>query len=247
MKTYIIHYTKLKERKEFMEFQLKASGYEDKFGEVSYITECDKEHLDDKTIDFFYEKNPEAYENKIKDLWDSEEFKYRPLNLPEISCTMKHLLAMKKIASDEFSGGGMILEDDCVFDSKFVVELLNTGLFHESIANYKNHLKDVDVIFFGEGCGHNFQQIKLSSSNKVTDNIYEVTHPATNCAEAYMISSRAAKKIVKSCSPFHLVSDWEFAYQFAKHNMKVCWYYPSPVRQGSKTGMYQSELDLGQR
>lgn len=239
MKTYIIHYTKLEERKEFMDFQLKASGYEDKFGKVQYITEYDKECLDEETISYFYEKNPEAYENKIKGLWDSNEFKYRPLNLPEISCTIKHLEAMRRIANGD-EETGMILEDDCVFDSRFV----------ESLANFEipiNEYCKADAIFWGEGCGNNFQQIKLSSSKKVMENLYKVPHPATNCAEAYSISKKTAKLMVDSCDPFHLVSDWEFAYQFSKYNMGIYWHYPSLVKQGSKTGMYQSELDLGQR
>ena len=71
---------------------------------------------------------------------------------------------------------------------------------------------------------------------------YEVNHPASNCAESYLIKSEVAKKIYNNILPFTLISDWELAYQFYKLDLNVKWLYPPIFFQGSKSGKYKSEL-----
>ena len=112
-KCYVVHYTKLKERKEFLDPQLQSLGLE-----ARYITSFDKEDLSHFAVDAFYEKNREAHDAKIEKLWDSSVHTYRELHEAEISCTLKHFEALHQIAQSE-DDYGLILEDDVVFSGEF--------------------------------------------------------------------------------------------------------------------------------
>ena len=229
---YVIHYTKLISRKNFLDVQLSTVGLQG-----NYITEFDQEDLTPQIVDQFYEKNPQIHDSKIEKLWDPSIHTYRELKIPEISCTIKHFEALRLIAENQ-EDYGLILEDDVVFREGFVEE------FDRCLSLTPN---DWDAIFIGAGCGESFQRHKLSESEKVNEHCFLVDHPATNCAEAYLVKKEMADKIYKSAQPFHLISDWELAYQLFKFNAKVYWWAPSLIEQGSKNGRYESTLDLGQR
>jgi hypothetical protein len=94
----------------------------------------------------------------------------------------------------------------------------------------------------GQGCGYDFISSKIDNLKQISDNLFYVPPPSTNCAEAYLIKKDTAKKIYESIIPFQLVSDWELAYQFYKLNMNVYWSLPSLFYQGSKSGDYNSTL-----
>jgi len=111
---YVIHYTKLISRKNFLDVQLSTVGLQG-----NYITEFDQEELTPKIVDQFYEKNPAAHDSKIEKLWDPTIHTYRELKVPEISCTIKHLEALRLI-SEVPEYYGLILEDDVVFSEGFV-------------------------------------------------------------------------------------------------------------------------------
>lgn len=232
MKTFIVHYTKLLERKELMEHQIRLNDLD-----AEFILDYDKDNLTEDIIKKFYEKNPEAYESKISPLWDVEQFKYRDLNDPEISCTIKHFQAIW-MCSRSSSDYSLILEDDAILCSNFKNKL------DQYLADTPS---DWDAIFIGSGCGDWFQKYKLQDSTQVNQSCYLVNHPATNCAEGYLLKKDIAKKIYDNSLPFHLISDWELAYQLYKIDAKVYWWYPSLIDQGSKNGMFKSTLDLGQR
>jgi GR25 family glycosyltransferase involved in LPS biosynthesis len=231
-KIYIVHYTRLKDRyHNLLSFLEKCKiPYE-------IIAEYDKEDLSEDILKQFYLANDEMFAEKIKPLWDPAAHKPRVLNLPEISCTIKHLTAIKKL-SIECTNFGLILEDDVLFDTDF--NSLYKKYFNQTPENW-------DAVFLGEGCGVNFQNQRIMNSRKANENVYLMGHPASNCAEAYLLKPQIARKIYESAIPFQLVSDWELAYQLYKSNATTYWWYPSIVTQGSKTGLYESTLDLGQR
>lgn len=231
-KIYIIHYTKLKDRYENIHPFLKNCKIP-----YEFITDYDQETLSDDIIEKYYLSDESLFNNKTNNLWDSNIHKFRVLNKPEISCTIKHLIAIKKL-SEECSNFGLILEDDVVFYENF-----NDRYKYCMSMTPSNW----DSIFLGDGCGEHFQTFKLSQSTKINDCCYLINHPATNCAEAYILKPEIAKKIYDSAIPFQLVSDWEIAYQLYKINAKTYWWYPSLATQGSRNGKYQSTLDLGQR
>jgi len=233
-KIYLIHYTKLTDRLAKIKPILDATGIP-----WEIIAAYDKEFFIDypEQLREVYRTEPDIFKQKVGSLWDSNVHHYRELNLPEISCTAKHIMALAKI-SMECPNYGMILEDDAVFEPEFA----------DKFRKYMNDTpEDWDAIFMGEGCGVDYQKSRISRGQAYSDNCFRVGHPATNCAEAYLIKPDIAKLIVQSVIPFHLVSDWELAYQFYKFDAIVYWWVPSIVSQGSKDGSYKSELDLGQR
>lgn len=225
MKTYIIHYTKLKERKGNILSLLSNTNFD-----YEFILEYDKEHLDGNS---YYDANKVKFDEKIKDLWDEQIHKFRVLNDAEISCTIKHILAIEKIAN-QADNIGLIFEDDVLpIENNFVAQI--------------EHLIEVapnnwDAIFMGVGCGIDFMNQKLVNSHIINEKFAQVNHPATNCAEAYLLTKEAARRIYQSIIPFQLVSDWELAYQFYKLDMNVYWSIPPLFYQGSKSGQYNSTL-----
>ena len=86
MKTYIIHYTKLKDRKKNINSFLSNTNFD-----CEFVEEYDKEVLDGN---LYYLPNEKMFYEKIKHLWDSRAHKFRILNDAEISCTIKHILAI---------------------------------------------------------------------------------------------------------------------------------------------------------
>jgi glycosyl transferase family 25 len=225
MKIYIIHYTKLHLRKEKIIDILKNKNFN-----YEFIEEYDKEFVVNNT---YYSINKNTFEQKIKNLWNINDHKFRILNDAEISCTIKHILAIEKI-SKQNEDCGLILEDDVLpVDNSFAVDIQNI---------IKNAPSDWDAIFIGSGCGYEFINEKIKNISLQNKNFAKIKHPATNCAEAYILKKDTAKKIYESIIPFNLVSDWELAYQFYKLNMNVYWFIPALFYQGSKSGQYSSTL-----
>jgi len=231
-KIYIIHYTKLKDRYNHI-----SSFFDSCKIPYEFILDNDQEDLTPKILDQYYKPNKEEYENRISKLWDVNIHKFRYLNKAEISCTIKHITAIKKISS-ECPNYGLILEDDAIFYDNFNKQ------FDKCLNQTPD---DWDSIFLGDGCGVNFKSSKLLNSKKVNDNVYLMAHPATNCAEAYLLKPSIAEKISNSIIPFQNVSDWEIAYQLYLHDAKTYWWNPSLVTQGSRNGKFESTLDQGQR
>lgn len=225
MKTYIIHYTKLENRKENISSFLSNTYFDYKF-----VEDYDKEVLDGN---LYYLPNKEMFNEKIKNLWDSKIHGFRILNDAEISCTIKHILAIEEIANQK-EDIGLILEDDAIpIDNNFsekISELIDTAP------------NNWDSIFMGAGCGVDFMNQKLQGCSLINERFAQVPHPSTNCAEAYLLKKESAKKIYESIVPFQLVSDWELAYQFYKLDMNVYWSIPPLFYQGSKSGQYNSTL-----
>lgn len=225
MKTYIIHYTKLENRKENISSFLSNTYFDYKF-----VEDYDKEVLDGN---LYYLPNEETFNQKIKNLWDSKIHGFRILNDAEISCTIKHILAIEKIANQK-EEIGLILEDDAIpIDDNFsekISELIDTAP------------NNWDSIFMGAGCGVDFMNQKLQGCSLINERFAQVPHPSTNCAEAYLLKKESAKRIYESIVPFQLVSDWELAYHFYKLDMNVYWSIPPLFYQGSKSGQYNSTL-----
>lgn len=227
-KTYVIHYTKLKDRKEKV-----LSYLDNNICDYEFIEELDQEDIDENHLEKYYLPEKKLFDEKISPLWDSNAHTFRHLNIAEISCTIKHILALEKVANQD-NDYCLILEDDAIPIENNVYEKIENLI--ETAPN------DWDAIFMGAGCGIDFMNHKLRDSYLINDKFAKVPHPCTNCAEAYLIKKSSAKKVFDSIIPFQLVSDWELAYQFYKLNMNVYWSIPPLFYQGSKSGEYESTL-----
>jgi GR25 family glycosyltransferase involved in LPS biosynthesis len=226
LNVYTIHYTKLVERKNNI-----LNVFKNKNLNLHFIEEYDAEIIDKNNVKLFYNPNSDIFNQKIK-LWNhSSGFRY--LSYGETSVAIKQILAIKKISEGD-SDYGLIIEDDIIpYDNDFLDKIQ----YH-----IKNLPDDWDSLFIGSGCGENFIKSKLQDAEKINEFIFKPKHPATNCAEAYLIKKESAKKIYDSIIPFQLAFDWELAYQFYILKMNVYWLYPPLVYQGSISGEYTSSL-----
>ena len=224
----IIHYTKLKERKLFQESQLKDF-------QLNFIEEYDKEELKNVNLEKLYKFDKNNLRNKTA-LWKNNNDNFYKLTDGEISCELKHIQALKNLAESEYDYG-LILEDDAVFYKE--------NIDHSLIEFFKkvdSLTFNWDAIFIGDGMGQSFINSKLNETNSLNNGFVKVSHPATNCAEAYIIKRSAAKKILETILPFNLAYDWELAYQFYVNNLDVYWFLPHLFTQGSKTGKFNSTV-----
>lgn len=225
-KIYIVHYTKLVERKENIVKTLEKLNVP-----YEFITEYDKEDLE-YVKENFYNLDIEEYNRKIQ-IYNQTTHgapPFRKLSDAEISCTIKHIIAIKKLSVE--CEHGLILEDDAIPYGLDFLEKANRSI--------EEAPKDWGAIFIGNGCGDDF--ISRKNKQEVTENLYKVSHPATNCAEAYIMNRQSAKKVFDNILPFQQISDWELACCYWTQNINVFWHLPSLIYQGSISGQFKSSL-----
>ena len=214
IKTYVLHYTKLDKRREYMENLVNTLGLD-----VEWITEFDQEEMNGELLSEYYKPNKEDWVKKVEKLWDIRQHGFRNLKPAEISLTAKHVEAIRRIAESD-NEFGLILEDDVMIANNFQ-SLLNDY--------YNDTPGDWDVVFIGNGYGINVPRHKLVQGKKV----YLADHPASRCTEAMLVKKEAANKLFKSMKPFTMVCDWEYAWQFYDLGLKVYWFEPAIITQAS--------------
>lgn len=106
---YICHYTKLKDRKIFIEQQLKALNIDNNY---EFIEMYDADLIDQNTV-----------KNKYPYIFSKTKRDNRYLRLPEISIALKHCYAIKDAKLKKYRSV-LILEDDATFHTNFC-ELYN--------------------------------------------------------------------------------------------------------------------------
>ena len=139
---YIIHYSKLKDRKLYLDNFLDSN-----FKDFKFITDFDKEKLKIVNVNETYIEDPEVFKEKIFELWKLDNLEYRKLSDAEISCFFKHIQALREAANSK-SDFSLILEDDVIPVEKFAKG------YNKMINNLSN--LNWDIVFIGSGIGKNF-------------------------------------------------------------------------------------------
>ena len=227
IKTYILHYTKLTGRRQYMEGIIRHLSLN-----ATWITDFDQEVMVDDLLDEYHRPSVEDWNNKVGALWHIDEHPHRPLKPSEVSLTAKHVDALRRISEDD-APFGLILEDDILLGTNIEGQPFTTIL-----NDYFNATpKDWDVIFPGNGYGIGVDENgqKLVPGQKA----YLANHPASRCTEAMFVKKEAAKKLYDAMKPFTLVCDWEYGWQFYNLDLKVYWFEPAIITQASHA------LDLG--
>lgn len=223
-KIFILHYTKLVDRKKRLDAMLSHLGVT-----AEYFLQHDQEDLTEDLISEYYKPSKEDYDRKINDLWGSRAAPYRELNIAQISCTIKHYNCIKKVA-DETKEYGLILEDDVIFVEDFVKKF---NVFLEQTPS------DWDAIFLGCCAG-----LRVPSAFLKQDVFaYPIKDPASRGGDSYLLRTSAARKIASTMKPFTTISDWELAVQLHQHGLKTYWWEPPLVVQGSENGLYKTTLN----
>jgi len=233
IKTYILHYKPLEERKKFL-----ISKLDSEYINYEFIEEFDQEELSLEKINKDYIYSEKIWLNKLKYLEVEGIGSFRKLTNAEISLIYKHIKALELISKSK-SEYELILEDDVV-----------------PVARYKKKLKDIidhdtswDVLFVGLGMGKSFLKKKLKIKFLVPGLLYKLPVPSTNCTEAILIKPEAARKILSKFSNFTMPMDYEYAYLFKKIKLNVKISSTYIFFQGSKkynlfkNNIYSTSLD----
>ena len=223
-KVFILHYTKLADRKKRLDAMLSHFGIE-----AEYVVDFDQEDLDQSIISEYYKPSESDYRTKFNKLYGASVAPYRDLNIAQISCTIKHYQCIQKVAT-ETENYGLILEDDVIFVEDFVPKF---NLFLNDTP------PDWEAIFLGCCAGLRVPPSLLKNGVHA----YPVSHPASRGGDSYLLRTDAARKIASTMKPFTTISDWELASQLYQHNLKTYWWEPPLVVQGSQNGLYQTTLN----
>jgi len=187
------------------------------------ITECY-----DSSLDFFNKKLRSEF-GKLYNI------PYRKLTKGEIEITLQHIDIYKRIVNENLTNC-IIFEDDVVIKENFRDNLMKC---------LKILPKDFDIFYFGQGC---FQELDFDINaikEKYFDSpftVFKKEDKQSRFSDSYVISRKAAEKILGTIIPFCLPIDWELNYQPIIHNMNIYWVYPTLTYQGSGFGIYPSNL-----
>jgi len=216
MKIFVLHYSKLTQRKEHILEQFKKNGIE----KFEFIERFDKDEItDDECTEFD--------QNYITD------------RRSELSLHLKHFYIYKLMVIENIDEA-LIFEDDIILSDDFIkkvteyltqlpktydmlfigdgcqLHIPNTQL----IPNQYIYEKSVDIN--NDGCG------------------------ATRCTDSYIIHNRCAKKICDYISILNykikLPIDWWLNIAARDNNFSVYWCEPTIVTQGSQTGLFSRSL-----
>ena len=222
---YIIHYKKLKDRYLYLKEALKNYS-------VEWIDFYDRDKLTPNELSWC---NESLWSDRVVEIYRDAP-PPRPLSSPEICNSLSHIEALKRIAFGEFEFG-LVLEDDVIlkqdFENKFQTLLGQTPL-------------DYGLIFLGNAFSMktlNRVGCNPSKEIKITPNIYEKTsHPKTRTVDAYIIKKEAAQSLVEKITKICLPFDFELSYFIQQLDLKVYWWDPGLIYQGSQIGRYRSSI-----
>lgn len=222
MKVFIIHYTKLKERRQHIENQLSKYNFD-----VEFITDHDKENLTDSDLALF--------DTGI-------------LTSSEMSLIRKHISCYEQICKQDLDYA-LIFEDDVTLISDFQKTLENYMeqlpriwdlFFIGEGGSHKFHIPD--HIINKHPLGTNvFHKSNYSSSWGGSG--------ASRCADSYLVSNKAAYKMLKYIDQpeYKIMKEADHLLnEIALFNIfKVYWAEPTIVKQESNGGKFTSSLDNG--
>ena len=219
MRTYLIHYDKLKERKKFMKSQLEAQKMK-----VDWFIQKESEPYSENEISKYYKYDKNDWIRKVKK--GERNIIPRPLGIHEICLTVNHFKIMKKIAENK-EDYALVLEDDVILTKDFLKKLSHIQKLLKK--------KSWDMVFL-DWCG----VIPPAVKNPVLVGREKDRDPWGT--GAYLIKKTAAKKIMKNFKRFTLVIDEELRYLSKELGLKILWTNPPLTKQGSVYGKFDSTL-----
>lgn len=194
-KIFIIHYSKLIDRKEHMVMEA-----EKWFGDTPYefLELWDQEELNEENI-------KENFNLKIF----GEKFK-RQMSRGEMSLCMKYKTILDKISNQEEGELFLVLEDDVIFKES----LSEYVLFVENLCSVEN-LK-YDCLFMGEAA------IRRGDDRNI---FAKKSYPSTNGLCTVLYTKETVKKLNDYLKSTKITQplDWEFNDAFEKLELEVYW------------------------
>ena len=204
---FVLNVKKFTQRRLFMEQQLEKFSLH-----AEFILNYDSEDLSDDLIAQYFTGNK--------------------LSKAQMSCAMKHVFALKKIALNK-SQFNLVLEDDAIFANDF-----SLGLSH--VTQQIDQFPGNKVIYIGSG-GNFF----IPQSQRI-EGQYLYIGPRGRFADSYIIDSKTAQKRLDWID-LHKISepiDNQFELIDKALGIKIIWLEDPIVEQGSKNGLFDSQLEV---
>lgn len=156
---------------------------------------------------------------------------------PHTSCSMKHLLAYRKITERE-AKGALILEDDIVLHKKFI-KYFNKSM--EQLDKYsRTHLAEPVIISYED------TRLRFVPRSKREKDVVIYKGDRDRMAGAYYINNAAAKLIYghainqKFDRPIDLIHNK----LLREHSLTYFWCQPCIATQGSHIRMFKSSINI---
>jgi GR25 family glycosyltransferase involved in LPS biosynthesis len=211
---YIMHYTKLVDRQESMESQLRNMLFYNFFN-IHWVDQFDRENITQEMIDNNYEYNPEILE--------------RSLTLPEIANCIAHIHIVENVKNI-----GLVLEDDTIFKPDFV---------HHLYTILKNLPENWEIICLGgpteEGDPPN-NTIPGSIRNEFESNEIVYVKPysrAIQTMSCFLINDKGKNKLLSSRyfkPKFSGPIDYIAWFAAMENSLELYWVQPWISYEGSK-------------
>ena len=203
-KVYLTHWSKLIDRKEFLNTHLSLNNIDN----IEWVELYDKENWNKEDI-------IKEYPNIFG--LNPPRFNYtngRYLNESEISLALKHCWIIKDAFNKNYESI-LILEDDVVLVENFT----------EKFNSYKNQLpENWDSCFIGTCCDLHAQLVNGR-------NVYKTN--GSRCTHAYILSRNGISKLINEINTINDCIDWYYNLVIHKLQLENYWFEPSIANQNT--------------
>jgi GR25 family glycosyltransferase involved in LPS biosynthesis len=217
MKTFIVHYKKLLERKLFMLNQLDINSIN-----AEFVDWYDRDTL----------KKAEAASFNLKwPFW----FLISKRERASICITLSHIYCWTEVVRHKYEYA-LVLEDDAILSDNF----------RAILERYITHLpSDWDMLFIGDACNFHIPDIKAGVHiyKKSLQPTPWGGMGGTRAADSYLVSYKCAQKIldfIKSGKKIDQQVDWWLNGVMRDCSLNVYWAEPTIVSQGSQCAKYKT-------
>lgn len=217
MRTFVVHYKKLLDRRAFMLKQLNENQIE-----FEFVDWYDRDTLTKKEASIF------------KWAWLFWPF-MSAQKRASFAITLSHIYCWKTVADrHEY---GLILEDDAVLEKNF----------KSTLESYIRQLPaEWDMLFLSDACGFHIPSVDIQPGLNVYRKSLEPTKwgglGGTRAADAYLISQSCAQKILNYTRTRKIDQqvDWWLNGVMRDCALNVYWAEPTIASQGSQNGLYKT-------
>jgi len=219
VRTYVVHYRKLRDRRTLLEGRLNEEGIQ-----AEFVDHIDRDSIADHELGMF--------DLRRKYRWFGPRI--RPVDM---AITLSHLHCLKLASASVDTT--LILEDDAMLIDGFS-EAMNR-CFGQLPAGW-------DLCFLGDGCGFHIPECQRRADVLVYEKGHEPSDwggdGATRCTDSYLVTPRAASRIVQHASGLRgsvrAPYDWWLNDVIRTLDLRVFWAEPTLVTQGSQSAYKSS-------
>lgn len=226
---YIIHWKELRDRREYLEKQ---------FPNAHWVDFYDRNTITTEDITKVYSKNKNLWDKRIHSLYNNKPA-YQEMRISEICNSLSHIYVLDHMINNNIEYG-LVLEDDVILKVEF---------FNKFDEYFDQTPKDFDIIFLGssfspqilDSVGFENEKPTIKHQNGVF--VYEkFRNPKTRCVDAYILKKSTCEKIKTVSKEIVSAYDHDLAYFIKELELKVYWWEPGLVFQGSQSGYYGSSI-----